>query len=207
MMSAVSPASDFISWSSPSSRRPLRLRRSAHRHHSPRSLLLIPRVRRGSAGRSRDADGSDRLAQIGRSLPGRAPLLRRAVSTEILTPSSRSPPGTMPRHHRSWHTFATDVLDATEGDLYAVKELLGHSSTRVTEVHLHSSRTRTLLRWRRWPSTAVQTVKPMMTRNPYKREVSRRRADSNRCTRLCRPLPNHSATAPGQAIVAVLLAA
>jgi site-specific recombinase XerC len=40
------------------------------------------------------------------------------------------------------HTFATDVLDATEGDLYAVKELLGHSSTRVTEVYLHSSRTR-----------------------------------------------------------------
>jgi hypothetical protein len=29
------------------------------------------------------------------------------------------------------------------GDLYAVKELLGHSSTRVTEVYLHSSRTRT----------------------------------------------------------------
>ena len=35
------------------------------------------------------------------------------------------------------HTFATDVLDATEGDLYAVKELLGDSSTRVTEVYLH----------------------------------------------------------------------
>ena len=41
------------------------------------------------------------------------------------------------------HTFATDVLDATEGDLYAVEGLLGHSSTRVTEVYLHSSRTRT----------------------------------------------------------------
>ena len=41
------------------------------------------------------------------------------------------------------HTFATDVLDATEGDLYAVKELLGHSSTGVTEVYVHSSRTRT----------------------------------------------------------------
>ena len=27
-------------------------------------------------------------------------------------------------------------------------------------------------------------------------ENKRRRADSNRCTRLCRPLPNHSATAP-----------
>jgi integrase/recombinase XerC len=45
--------------------------------------------------------------------------------------------------HMMRHTFATDVLDATEGDLYAVKELLGHSSTRVTEVYLHSSRTRT----------------------------------------------------------------
>ena len=29
-----------------------------------------------------------------------------------------------------------------------------------------------------------------------KRGVPRRRADSNRCTRLCRPLPNLSATAP-----------
>jgi site-specific recombinase XerD len=46
--------------------------------------------------------------------------------------------------HMTRHTFATDVLDATEGDLYAVKELLGHSSTRVTEVYLHSSRTRTV---------------------------------------------------------------
>lgn len=45
--------------------------------------------------------------------------------------------------HMTRHTFATDVLDATEGDLYAVKELLGHSSTRVTETYLHSSRRRT----------------------------------------------------------------
>jgi site-specific recombinase XerD len=45
--------------------------------------------------------------------------------------------------HMTRHTFATDVLDATKGDLYAVKELLGHSSTRVTETYLHSSRTRT----------------------------------------------------------------
>ena len=39
--------------------------------------------------------------------------------------------------------IGADVLDATEGDLYAVKELLGHSSLKVTEVYLHSSRTRT----------------------------------------------------------------
>ena len=35
---------------------------------------------------------------------------------------------------------------------------------------------------------------------PYRSK--RRRADSNRCTRLCRPLPNHSATSPGGRIVA-----
>jgi integrase/recombinase XerC len=45
--------------------------------------------------------------------------------------------------HMTRHTFSTDVRDATEGDLYAVKELLGHSSTHTTEVYLHSSRTRT----------------------------------------------------------------
>jgi len=44
--------------------------------------------------------------------------------------------------HMTRHTFATDVLDATDGDIYAVKELLGHTSTRTTEIYLHSSRTR-----------------------------------------------------------------
>jgi integrase/recombinase XerC len=45
--------------------------------------------------------------------------------------------------HMTRHTFATDVLDATEGDLYAVQQLLGHTTTRPTETYLHSSRTRT----------------------------------------------------------------
>jgi site-specific recombinase XerC len=40
------------------------------------------------------------------------------------------------------HTFATGVLDATKGDIYAVKELLGHESTKTTEIYLHSSRRR-----------------------------------------------------------------
>ena len=39
--------------------------------------------------------------------------------------------------------FATAFSTPQKGDLYAVNELLGHSSTRVTEVCLHSSRTRT----------------------------------------------------------------
>lgn len=44
--------------------------------------------------------------------------------------------------HMTRHTFATDVLDATEGDIYAVKELLGHASIKQTETYLHSSRLR-----------------------------------------------------------------
>jgi site-specific recombinase XerC len=60
------------------------------------------------------------------------------VSTELVRAGVRHR-----KPHMTRHTFATDVLDATEGDLYAVKELLGHSSTKVTEVYLHSSRTRT----------------------------------------------------------------
>ena len=46
---------------------------------------------------------------------------------------------------------------------------------------------------------------PRIRSDPHRRERSsqrRRRADSNRCTRLCRPLPNHSATSPGEGIVA-----
>ena len=35
------------------------------------------------------------------------------------------------------------ALVAPTGNLYAVKELLGHASTKVTEVYLHSSRKRT----------------------------------------------------------------
>lgn len=44
--------------------------------------------------------------------------------------------------HTARHTFATAILDATDGDLYGVKELLGHSSTRTTELYLHSSEKR-----------------------------------------------------------------
>jgi integrase/recombinase XerD len=46
------------------------------------------------------------------------------------------------RPHMTRHTFATDLLDATEGDLYAVRDLLGHASTRTTEGYLHSTRRR-----------------------------------------------------------------
>ena len=52
-------------------------------------------------------------------------------------------------------------------------------------------------------------VPPVARREPSRGRVSsfpyrskRRRADSNRCTRLCRPLPNHSATSPGTRMVA-----
>jgi integrase/recombinase XerC len=38
--------------------------------------------------------------------------------------------------HMTRHTYATEALDATDGDLYSVKELLGHSKTSVTEQFL-----------------------------------------------------------------------
>jgi integrase len=44
--------------------------------------------------------------------------------------------------HMTRHTFATDALEATDGDLYGVSEVMGHSSTKVTEVYLHSSKRR-----------------------------------------------------------------
>lgn len=59
-------------------------------------------------------------------------LLARAEVVSPGTTSGRKP-------HTTRHTFATDALDASSGDLYGVKDLLGHSSTRVTEGYLHSS--------------------------------------------------------------------
>lgn len=43
--------------------------------------------------------------------------------------------------HMTRHTFATDLLDA-DANLYDVKDLLGHDSTRTTEIYVHSSRKR-----------------------------------------------------------------
>jgi integrase len=44
--------------------------------------------------------------------------------------------------HMTRHTFATDLLDASEGDIYGVSNLLGHASTKTTEIYLHSSKRR-----------------------------------------------------------------
>ena len=103
--------------------------------------------------------------------------------------------------HMMRHTFATDVLDATEGNLYAVPGLLGHSSTRVTETYLHSSQdayeaaVEALGEYRKKGSRENLLIEDCV--KSLQIALKRRRADSNRCTRLCRPLPNHSATSPG----------
>ena len=65
------------------------------------------------------------------------------------------------------HTFATDVLDATEGDLYAVKKLLGHSSTRVTEVVPALVRTRTESAVKALTEYRRATVKPKRPSSPH----------------------------------------
>jgi len=44
--------------------------------------------------------------------------------------------------HMTRHTYATDAVDASEGDIYGVKELLGHANIATTQLYLHSSRKR-----------------------------------------------------------------
>jgi site-specific recombinase XerC len=58
-------------------------------------------------------------------------LLARAELVAPGTTSGRKP-------HTTRHTYITDALDATD-DLYGVKELVGHESTRTTEGYVHSS--------------------------------------------------------------------
>jgi integrase/recombinase XerC len=41
--------------------------------------------------------------------------------------------------HMTRHTFGTAALDASDGDIYGVKELMGHESISTTELYLHSS--------------------------------------------------------------------
>jgi len=41
--------------------------------------------------------------------------------------------------HMARHTFCTDAVDASGGDIYGVKELAGHASIKTTELYLHSS--------------------------------------------------------------------
>ena len=42
--------------------------------------------------------------------------------------------------HTTRHTYATAGLEASDGDVYGVKELLGHASVRTTELYLHAGK-------------------------------------------------------------------
>jgi hypothetical protein len=113
--------------------------------------------------------------------------------------------------HAMRRTFATEVLDATEGDLSALK-----GTTRAF-VHARHRGLPPLLAHAHglgYGALAVYRGAKREDASRRKRHFAscrlagkRRRADSNRCTRLCRPLPNLSATAPERRIVAVLPAA
>ena len=41
--------------------------------------------------------------------------------------------------HTTRHTYGTDAVDASKGDIYGVQQLLGHASIKTTEIYLHSS--------------------------------------------------------------------
>jgi site-specific recombinase XerD len=42
--------------------------------------------------------------------------------------------------HTTRHTYATAALEASDGDIYGVKELLGHASVSTTELYLHAGK-------------------------------------------------------------------
>jgi site-specific recombinase XerC len=64
--------------------------------------------------------------------------------------------------HMTRHTYATDAVDASEGDIYGVKELLGHANIATTQLYLHSSR-------RRKNSVAAQLARVRADNNPANR--------------------------------------
>ncbi len=78
-----------------------------------------------------------RVRQITREYPERPMLERgfhdwwRRLMSQI-TVDYRKP-------HMTRHTFGTDAVDASEGDIYGVQQLMGHESIRTTELYLHSS--------------------------------------------------------------------
>ena len=117
---------------------------SLHDHHAVDRCTRVNRIsadypRRGSGRKSQRRDYTDETEHLDerRHCVSDVTTLDRPISIGSPHPRGARKP------HMTRHTFATDVLEATEGDLYAVTELLGHTSTRVTEVYLHSSRTRT----------------------------------------------------------------
>ena len=101
--------------------------------------------------------------------------------------------------HTTRHTYATAALEANEGDIHAVKELLGHASVSTTELYLHSAKkakedtARKLAAARRqgrggsslvttsYPQARKEAYRPLG--NPAWLLTSRRLADSNCCFR------------------------
>ena len=105
------------------------------------------------------------------------------------------------RIHDLRHTAATLWLAAGES-IYFVQQQLGHADIRTTintygrrDQQAHAAAAARAAEWWRDPSgTTTGTTRPV---RPQPDRSERRRPESNRCTRLCRPLRSHSATSPG----------
>ena len=117
---------------------------SLHDHHAVDRCTRVNRIsadypRRGSGRKSQRGDYTDETEHLDerRHCVSDVTTLDRPISI-----GSPHPRGAPQAAHDAAH-IRDRRPRATEGDLYAVTELLGHTSTRVTEVYLHSSRTRT----------------------------------------------------------------
>ena len=94
--------------------------------------------------------------------------------------------------HALRHAFSVRFLEQHPGEIEALQRLLGHLGVATTQRYVRAMEQRRLME----RSRDLSWISPFEAIT-----AKRRRADSNRRTRLCRPLPNHSAKAPAAGMV------
>ena len=101
---------------------------------------------------------------------------------------------------RSYTLGGVDALLVEFKNGVDVQSTNTYSGTRADEVYYSKYICRVFhgdVYWVSSPLPRVRQRDPAAARDRLSQALRRRRPESNRCARLCRPLPNHSATSPG----------
>ncbi len=137
-----------------------------------------------------DRHGLIRTAQLAPGWQGRR--VHTAARQFVVAAASKRPVVRYRNPHTTRHTFATAGL-RRGGRLETVSTVMGHASIQTMyDLYAHLDTPDVLADI---ALTEGSTVKSFHTK-PSVLQGLRRGPESNRCTRLCRPLPSHSATAP-----------
>jgi integrase len=100
--------------------------------------------------------------------------------------------------HDLRHAFADQI--AREAGVQIAQDVLGHAHIGTTDTYLSRPRLDDIVATIRNPSYKKRTT--VLGVAETLKTAQRRRPESNRCRRLCRPLRSHSATSPGSPSVA-----